>query len=176
MENLEALKFPIGKYEHTIQPSYLEIKSWIQDLEEFPNVLASTLTKMNENQLKSSYRPGGWTVLQVVHHLADSHLNAYIRLKLALTEDQPLVKPYKEELWAELADAQDTNYESSLAILKGIHARFTACGNALSEKEFSTLYKHPDYTQALPIHFLFGNYVWHGRHHLAQINLVLRTS
>ncbi|MCY1534238.1 putative metal-dependent hydrolase YfiT [compost metagenome] len=169
MDSLEELKYPIGKFSFPLMITPALIAGWIDQLESFPEALAQVLHPLTPAQLDTCYRPGGWSVRQVVHHLADSHLNAYTRVKLILTEDNPMVKPYEEALWAELPDAKQGDVQSSVDILKGTHSRMAAALRVLDYVDFERPYRHPEFTTGLSLAFLTGNYVWHGKHHLAQI-------
>jgi uncharacterized damage-inducible protein DinB len=130
--------------------------------------LRSAVADLNEDQLATPYRPGGWNVRQVVHHLPDSHLNSYIRFRLALTEDNPVVKPYQEAAWAELHDARSAPIELSLALLESLHQRWALLLRSLSERDFARTFQHPELGQ-LTLAWNLGLYAWHGRHHLAHI-------
>jgi len=177
MYSLEQRQYPIGKFHFpensNAQPDPALLADWIAQLEAFPQALRLMVGPMSPEQLDTPYRPGGWAVKQVIHHLADSHLNAYIRIKLILTEEQPLVKPYDEARWAELADAQSTEIAASIAILEGIHQRMVAALRALSPADFERTFRHPEYSEARSLAYLTALYAWHGRHHLAQIALIL---
>lgn len=173
MISLEELKYPIGKFSFPREITPELIAGWIDQLESFPEALAQVLTPLSPAQLDTCYRPGGWTVRQVVHHLADSHVNAYIRVKLILTEENPMVKPYEEALWAVLPDARQGDVQPSVALLKGVHHRMVAALRVLAYPEFERPYRHPEFSTGLSLAFLTGNYAWHGRHHLAQILLTL---
>lgn len=173
MATPEELKYPIGKFTFPRHCDPLCISGWIDQLEEFPAALAGVVGQLRPEHLDTCYRPGGWTVRQVIHHLADSHMNAYIRIKLVLTEENPVVKPYQEALWAELPEAKHSDVHLSVAILKGIHGRMAATLRALAYADFERTYRHPEFTRPLSLAFLTGTYAWHGQHHLAQIRLVL---
>ncbi len=126
------------------------------------------MTGLNEEQLNTPYRDGGWTVRQVVHHLADSHMNAYVRFKLALTENEPTIKPYDEAAWAETADVRESPIEVSLALLENLHARWVALLQSMSEADFARQFRHPQ-LGAVPLEKNLALYAWHGRHHVAHI-------
>ena len=124
---------------------------------------------LTPKQLDAPYRPGGWTVRQVLHHVPDSHLNAYIRFKLALTEDTPTIKPYYEARWANLADTRKTAVETSLALLENLHARWVTLLRLMQPKDFARTYFHPDHGKALTLDWALAMYAWHGSHHVAHI-------
>lgn len=173
MQDLELLKYPIGKY---LPPSTINgehIRLWIEDLTSLPQLIVQATIDLNEQQLETPYRYGGWTVRQVVHHLADSHINAYTRTRLALTEDNPAIRPYFEERWAELPDALNGNIQLSIAILKAIHERWVALLKTLKPEDFERRYFHPETRQQNTLGYLIGNYAWHGKHHLAHIQTAL---
>lgn len=167
--NLEQLKYPIGKY---LRPNIITkemISSWIEDISTLPTKLEGAVKNLSQEQLETPYRPDGWTLKQVVHHLADSHLNAFIRIKLALTEDQPTIKPYFEERWAELEDGKNMPIEASLKMISGIHARWTVLLKSLSDSDFERTFIHPEHGRIWRIDGVVGLYAWHGNHHLAHI-------
>lgn len=174
MQDLEALKFPIGKYHPpaTINAEHLQL--WIEDLTQLPQLIEQATNSLSEAQLEVPYRPGGWTVRQVVHHLADSHINAYTRVHLTLTEENPAIRPYFEERWAELADAKNSEISISVAILKAIHHRLVTLLKTLAPADFERTYFHPESKQQNTLAYLVGNYAWHGKHHLAHIKSTLK--
>lgn len=165
---LHALRFPIGTYKKTVDPSKHQLAGFISDIHLFPQRLREAVEPLSQAQLDTPYRPGGWTVRQVVHHCADSHMNSIIRFKLALTEDVPTVKPYQEDRWAELADSK-TAIAFSLCILDGLHSRWTALLDALTEAELKKTFTHPEHTSPFKIDEYIGMYSWHCNHHLAHI-------
>jgi hypothetical protein len=130
---------------------------------------------LSDRQLDTAYRTGGWTIRQVVHHCADSHMNSYIRFRLALTEEVPTIKPYREELWAELADARKMPIEPSLMILQGVHARWVVMLRSLSSDQWPRLWFHPDDMKEFSLLQGLQLYVWHGKHHLAHIQNLKKT-
>jgi len=166
--NLEKLKYPIGRYlvEDNIDKSSIE--NWITEIESLPQRLSEAVKGLSEKQLQTPYRPDGWTVQQVVHHIADSHMNAYIRFKLALTENNPLIKPYDEKLWAELPDSNLTDINVSLELINALHKRWTTLLRQLDEKELNKEFLHPE-SGMKKLKESISHYVWHGNHHLAHI-------
>ncbi len=171
---MQNLKYPIGEYAFPANVDETQIKLWIDSLANFPEELIKVTSKLSESQLAVRYRPGGWTVRQVIHHVADSHVNAYTRVKLTLTEENPIVRPYNEEVWAELPEAKDGDIEMSIAIIKAIHHRLEITLRALSFQDFSRPYVHPAANEQLTLGYLVGNYAWHGQHHLAHILSTLK--
>ena len=166
---LEQLKFPIGKFEKPTTITKDDLLNWISEISTFPSRLKNEVNHLTNQQLNTQYRPEGWTIRQVVHHCADSHMNSLIRLKLTLTEDQPTVKPYYEERWAELADSKNMPIEPSLKMIEGIHERWTVLLNNLSESDYSKIFIHPEHGKAFRIDENIGMYAWHCNHHLAHI-------
>jgi uncharacterized damage-inducible protein DinB len=133
-----------------------------------PTRVREAVAGLHDAQLDTPYRPGGWTVRQVVHHIADSHMNAYVRLRFALTEDHPTIKPYSESAWAELADARTMPVDVSLTLLDGLHARWSALLRSLAPEQFARSLTHPE-SGEMTIDSLVALYAWHGRHHTAHI-------
>lgn len=164
----DDLRYPIGQYEP--QPfSEPQLKKWLIDLAQLPNRLESAILNLDEAQLQTPYRPGGWTVQQVVHHVADSHINAFCRMKLTLSEDNPTVRPYEEAIWAEQADVA-LPINISITLLHALHLRMHALMSAVKGEEWDRTYVHPANGQQNTLWYLLGNYAWHGRHHVAHIN------
>ncbi|MGV3599050.1 MAG: YfiT family bacillithiol transferase [Bacteroidota bacterium] len=166
--DIEQLKYPIGKYTppEIITPAHLA--EWIATIASLPKLLADAVEGLTDVQLDTPYRPDGWTVRQVVHHLADSHMNAFIRFKLTVTEDNPTIKPYFEERWAQLADST-MPVDVSLELLKSLHARWVILLQSLSSVEFERTYFHPQYQYTVPLARVTGLYAWHSNHHLRHI-------
>ncbi len=165
------LRYPIGDYIATTSYNVVDVKQRISIIENFYSALVLELNNLNEAQLNTTYRDGGWTIRQVVHHCADSHMNGLIRLKLALCEDKPTIKPYPEQLFAELADSKTEPIESSLQIINGVHTRLTSLLNSMSETDFNKSYLHPQYQKQFFMFDFLGLYAWHCQHHLAHIKL-----
>ena len=165
---MDDLRYPVGKFEAPAAISAAEREALIQQIEEAPSRLRSVVTGLSDEQLETPYRPGGWTVRQVVHHLPDSHLNAYVRFRLALTEEEPTIKTYEEGRWAELPDARTEAVDVSLSLLAFLHRRWTAMLRALDEEQWARAFRHPELgrvrlDQALAL------YAWHGRHHVGHV-------
>jgi uncharacterized damage-inducible protein DinB len=164
------LRYPIGEYEP--QPFSIPKKvEWLADIKFLPVQLESAVLNLDEAQLHTPYREGGWTVNQLVHHVADSHINAYCRFKLGLTEDNPTIKPYEEKLWAEMNDVQKLPINISLTLLHALHARWHEALKLVSDNEWNnrTVF-HPEQKKTIRLWTLLGMYAWHGRHHTAHIN------
>jgi hypothetical protein len=168
MLDIEKLKFPIGKHQWKGSASESEVKQWITEIELLPSRLNLAVKGLNEQQLNTPYRPEGWTVRQVIHHIADSHINSYIRYKLATTEDNPTIKPYMEDLWAKQVD-YELSIEVSLKIIEGIHARWVALLKSLSMDDLKKTFYHPERKQSLELVIALSLYAWHSNHHLAHI-------
>ena len=163
------LRYPIGRYQAPETISAAQRSVWIEQIAQLPANLSKAVTGLTDAQLDTPYRPGGWTVRQVVHHLPDSHMNSYTRFRLALTEDSPLIKPYEEAAWAELSDARTAPIAPSLLLLDGLHARFVMLLRSLSEGDFARTFRHPE-LGAKRLDWTLGLYAWHSLHHVAQIN------
>lgn len=164
----EALRFPVGRYKPQPQATPQDRAEWLNELESLPAKLRQAVEGLSNEQLDTSYRPGGWTVRQVVHHLPDSHMNSYMRFRFALTEDTPLIKPYDEATWAELTDAKSAPIGLSLGLLENLHARWTILLRSLSDAQFARSFRHPAMGD-VRLDTALGLYAWHGRHHLAHI-------
>lgn len=171
--NIENLKYPIGKFTAPNDYTLTDLKEWIEEIESFPSKISQLTETLNEDQLNLKYRPGGWSIKQVVHHCADSHMNSFIRFKLALTEDDPVIKPYKEDQWAELSDSLDTNLTHSLLVLKGLHAKWGYLLRKLTPNDLLLQYTHPEHGQSFTLQETIGSYAWHCKHHLSHIVLAL---
>ena len=165
---MEQLRFPIGRFEPRPSSTEEEVRASIDRIQSAPARLAEAVGGLSDAQLDTRYRPDGWTLRQVVHHVPESHMNSYIRIKWALTEDEPLIKVYEEAKWAELADYQLTPVELSLDFLALIHAKWTVLLRSLSPEQWSRRFVHPEWG-AVALAWSVGNYAWHGRHHLAHI-------
>jgi hypothetical protein len=165
----EHLKYPIGHFSRPDLITNEIISQWIEDIASFPGRLRNIITGLSDDQLNLTYRPGGWTILQVIHHCADSHMNSFIRFKLALTEDQPTIKPYYEDRWAELPDTKQITVESSLKILEGLHERWTHLLRALTKSDCARTFYHPETKKTIRLDENIGIYAWHCNHHLAHI-------
>lgn len=165
---MSDLSYPIGKFEWTGASSEAERRKYIAQIEEAPAKLRAAVEGLTEAQLDTPYREGGWTVRQVVHHLPDSHLNAYVRFKLAVTENAPTIKTYEQERWAELADAKRAPIEPSLALLESLHERWVMFLKSLTAADYARKLHHPELGEVNLEKYL-AMYAWHGRHHVAHI-------
>lgn len=161
-------RYPIGKFEMPAQVTPALRQDAIQKIADTPAKIRAAVAGLSQSQLDTPYREGGWTVRQVVHHVPDSHMNAYVRLKLALTEDTPTIKPYAEDKWARLADTASAPIATSLALLETLHERFVIVLRSLSDSDFSRKLIHPDHGER-DLNWLVFLYAWHGLHHTAHI-------
>ena len=167
-------RYPIGKYEP--QPFSEELKQkFILDIQFLPEELERALLNLDQAQLATPYREGGWSVIQLVHHVADSHMNAYIRLKLAITENNPTIKPYDEKAWAELPDNNQVPVNVSITLLHALHQRWTATLKNLSENDWNRTVIHPASGIEMSVWFLLGLYAWHGKHHTKHITALKKS-
>lgn len=172
---MEQLRYPLGKFKAPEQISDAQINEWIAVLESLPNRLEGMVIGLSEKQLETPYRPGGWTVRQLVHHISDSHHNSYIRFKWALTEDKPVIKPYDEKAWAELFDSRTAPIQMSLDHLRAIHTKLVFLLKGLSKEQLQRKFIHPDGNQESTLEENIGRYAWHSNHHFAHIaNLIQR--
>ena len=163
------LRYPIGKFEAPKNMTKELRNKLISEIAEAPSQLRKAVSGLNSQQLNTPYREGGWTVIQVVHHLPDSHMNSYTRCKLAVTEKAPTIKPYNEARWAELPDATGLDPEVSLVLLDALHRRWVVFLQALTEEQFQCIFHHPD-AGVMSLDRTLALYAWHGRHHVAHIN------
>lgn len=165
----EAHSYPTGRFLPAEGYTALSLKTWIAAIQSVPLLLDYCIENLDEDQLKTPYREGGWTVNQVIHHIADSHMNAYIRLKMALTEDRPVIKAYDEKLWAELPDVDEVPVNVSITLIHALHRRWTSLLLNLTDEEWSKTYYHPVSQEYVPLWQMTNMYSWHGRHHAEQI-------
>jgi len=162
------LRYPIGKFSWEGVATDEQRQKFIDDIASTPARVRAAIEGLSPEQMETPYRPDGWTVRQVVHHLADSHLNSYVRFRLALTEDEPTIKPYHEDLWADLPDARTAPVEVSLALLEALHERWVLLLRSLKAEDFARSFRHPD-LGLVSLDKNLGLYSWHGRHHVAHI-------
>ncbi len=167
--NETDLRYPIGKFNFDSPVSEDQHPRLIAQIAETPGALRAAAAGLSPSQIETPYRPGGWTVKQVVHHLPDSHLNAYTRFKLALTEDQPTIKTYDETAWAELPDSRSVPIDVSLDLLEALHARWVALLRSMDSAAFHRGLLHPEHGRVITLQQMLALYAWHGRHHVAHI-------
>ena len=164
----EQMKYPVGTFTPPASYTTDDLQRWTYDIKVLPGKMRQAVISLNEKQLDTQYRTGGWTLRQVVHHVADSHLNSLVRFKLALTEDNPVIKPYEEAYWALQPDYR-LPVESSLRILEGAHIHWVALLESFTEDQWNRTFTNPESGQTLTLKRATGLYSWHGKHHLAHI-------
>ena len=165
---VQDLRYPVGKFHWKGELTEPDRAELIAQIAEAPARMREAASTLSEAQLDTPYRPGGWTARQVIHHVPDSHMNAYIRFKLALTEDQPAIKPYDQARWAELADTNVTPVETSLTLLESVHERWVNILRSMTPADFARSLTHPE-IGLVSLDRMLAMYAWHGRHHAAHI-------
>ena len=166
---MDNQQYPIGKYVE--QPfSEKQLQEWLNDIRFLPENLEHAVLNLDEAQLETPYREGGWTVKQLVHHVADSHMNAYIRFKLGLSEDNPMIKPYNQDAWAQMPDTKNLPINLSFTILHAVHRRWYEILINITPEQWNRTVVHPEYNKQMTLWYLLGMYAWHSRHHTAHIN------
>ena len=173
-DQLEQLRYPIGKFNLPAEITTAHIERWTKVLEELPGRIENLVKNLSEEQLETPYRPDGWTVRQVVHHVADSHHHSYTRFKWTLTEDKPVIKAYVQASWAELADAKSAPIQISLDYLKALHAKLVYHINTLTGEDLQRTYIHPEGNKVVSLKQQIGTYAWHSQHHYAHIENLLK--
>lgn len=169
MEDLEQLRYPIGKFGPPAHYDSATISGYIDDISRLPSDLEKAVQTLDAYQMDTSYRPDGWTVKQVIHHIPESHMNAFIRFKLALTENNPVIKTYEENLWVQLPDIHNTPANVSLTLLHALHTRWVNLMKGMTPEEFKRSFFHPEKKVNQSLELVTCMYAWHGRHHLAHI-------
>jgi uncharacterized damage-inducible protein DinB len=165
---MEDLRYPIGKYEAKPYSDGLK-EEWLADIRFLPQAIEAAVNNLNEDQVHTPYRDGGWTVHQVVHHVADSHVNAYCRFKLGYTEQSPTIKPYDENLWAKTSDVQNLPINVSITLLHALHSRWHEFLKSFTAEDYQRTLYHPEHKKEFTLWVFLGMYAWHGRHHVAHI-------
>jgi uncharacterized damage-inducible protein DinB len=167
----DDFRYPIGPFETPESLTAADRSKWITDIAECATHLRAAVANLDDQQLDTPYREGGWTVRQLVHHVPDSHLNSYIRFKLALTEEDPLVRPYDENRWSQLPEARTAPVEVSLRLLEALHTRWVLVLQSMGDAEFARMYWHPEYPDGPQrLDSVLAMYAWHSRHHVAHIS------
>jgi hypothetical protein len=172
----EDLRYPVGRFTRPKSLTSAERAEAIAAIAGAPAALRTAVKGLSDAQLDTPYRPGGWTVRQVVHHVPDSHMNAYCRFKLGLTEDVPTIKPYDEALWAELPDGKSPLVEESLILLQTLHARWLVMLRAMKPADFARTISHPEWDAPMSLETVLALYAWHGRHHTAHVTELRKRS
>ncbi|WP_111309091.1 YfiT family bacillithiol transferase [Confluentibacter sediminis] len=174
-EELQNLKYPIGKFNFPDTVTNEQIQNWISILEYFPEKLRDLVKNLSDQQLDTPYRPNGWTVRQTIHHISDSHHHSYTRFKWALTEDKPLIKAYHEDRWAALEDSKSAPIEMSLQHLKAVHFKLVYLLKRLTDDDLNKCFIHPETKSEISLKRNLATYAWHGNHHYMHIeNLLIR--
>ena len=166
---MDDLRFPVGKFHHEGSVNDQQKQAFLDEIDQTPAKLRAAVSGLSDSQLDTPYRPDGWTVRQVVHHVPDSHLNSYVRFKLALTEDEPTIKTYAEDRWAELSDTKATPIEVSLVLLESLHHRWVRLLRSLTPDQWKRRFRHPE-LGPMTLENTLALYAWHGRHHVAHIS------
>ncbi len=172
---MEDLRHPIGKFSFDREATAEKRAGWIRDITQVPAALRKAVAGLTAAQLDTPYREGGWTVRQVVHHIADSHMNSFTRIKLALTEDVPTIKPYDQNAWVTLADVKGMDIAPSLSLIEGLHARWAALLSSLSASDYARTFMHPENGRTT-VDRTVQIYAWHGKHHVAHITALRERS
>ena len=162
------LRYPIGKYVSKDYSAELK-EQWLSDINFLPNAIENAVHNLDEHQLQTPYREGGWTVHQLVHHVADSHINAYIRFKQGYAEENPTIKPYDENTWANFSDVKNLPVNISITLLYALHRRWYEFLKSFTEKDWQRTVVHPEQQKQMTLWYMLGSYSWHGRHHVAQV-------
>ena len=172
---MDELRYPIGKFQRPSSLQEVDVTEGIREIELLPAALTVEVKDLNQDQLDTPYRPQGWTVRQVVHHIADSHTHSYIRFKWGITEQNPLIKAYDEKIWAHLEDARLAPIDISLHMLSGVHLRWVYLLNSMDEQDWTKSFIHPETKKEVPLYVNLALYAWHGKHHLRHITNLKET-
>lgn len=168
-----ALKYPIGIAAVPSEITKEDINEWILIIQNLPNKLENLLVNLTDEQLNTTYRPDGWTIRQVIHHLGDSHVNSYVRFKWTLTEDKPIIKAYYEDRWVDLSDTKNAPINISLDFLKSLHAKWTYLLKGLTDEQLKKTFIHPEGNEEISLAKNIGIYAWHCEHHFEHINQLI---
>jgi uncharacterized damage-inducible protein DinB len=166
---MDNIRYPIGKFQAPAALREEDVKRWISDIRQVPAKLREAVSGLDEEQLNTPYRDGGWTVAQVVHHIADASMNAFLRTKWVLTEDVPSIKPFEENEWAKTVEARSLPIDPSLQLLEGLHERWARLLESLRAEDFERTFYHEGTKEIVPLYVLTALHAWHGNHHTAQI-------
>ena len=169
MNDLKALRFPVGEYVYPDKVDGIILSKWKEKINAFPNRVDALVRDLSDEELSWQYRPSGWSLQQLVHHCADSHMNAFIRFKITLTEDSPDIRPYFEDRWADMKETFDSPIGLSMEILKGVHGRWSILLDQMDDKDLERSYYHPEYKKPYTLEEALGSYAWHCDHHFAHM-------
>jgi len=169
---VDPLRYPIGKFKAPREYTEQDIQNWINTIEKLPALLKEEISLIGEKGLETSYREGGWTARQVVHHLADSHMNSYMRFKLSMTEEEPAIRPYYEDRWAELADAKSGPVELSVSLIDALHKRWVYFLRSMKPEDFERRFFHPEQDRKFTLKLILALYAWHCEHHLGHLRII----
>lgn len=172
-QDLYKLRFPIGAFQMPDQLTTQQLNEWINTLRLFPEKLKYVIKGIGKKELNWKYRPNGWTIKQVIHHCTDSHMNSFIRFKLALTEDKPKIRPYFEDRWAELPDSLNDDVTDSIELITSLHKKWVYLLNSLNEEQLKREFIHPEHGKVYVLSEVIGFYAWHCTHHLTHIRLAI---
>jgi|SRR3954468_22999092 len=167
--------YPIGKFEYGKNYSDADTQRHIQELEVFPKQLKAIASELSPGHLSKSYRSEGWNARQIVHHIADSHMNAYMRIKLTITEDKPVIKPYNQDLWANLEDSLQLPIDCSLQLIEAVHFRMVYVIKSIDKAMLQRTYIHPEYNREFKLDELIALYAWHGKHHAGHLTVIINS-
>lgn len=168
-DELERLRYPIGRWERPLSPTREDCAEWIDAIERLPGELRAAAESLSAGGLDTPYRPGGWTARQVVHHVADSHMNSSVRFRLTMTEERPTIRPYDEAAWAELVDARTAPAEVSLRLIEALHERWALLARSFTERDLTRTFVHPEMDGEIRLDEALSLYAWHGRHHVRHV-------
>lgn len=174
MDPLENKKYPLGRFRQPESVSDQELEEHIETIKKFPDGLRCTVREFSDEMFDTHYRTGGWTVRQLINHLADSHMQSFCRFKLALTEDNPTIKTYDEAKWAELQDSRNEPVKAALTLLEGLHRRWTHLLKTMTNRDFDRTFFHPEQNRKLTLRENLAFYAWHCDHHLAHITALIK--
>jgi len=175
MDDIDTLKYPIGKYSWPENIDQGIIKEWIHDISQLPSDLRTVTVGLSDDDLSRTYRPGSWNVRQIIHHIADSHMNSFVRYKWALTEDNPEIKAYFEAKWAELPDSTEAPIDLSIDFIESLHKKWAFLLNNMTTEQWDLTFRHPETGREISLKWNLGLYAWHGNHHLAHIRQALHS-
>jgi hypothetical protein len=172
----EHLRYPVGRFQAVENPDEITVLHWIDTIETFPAKLRALTGNLSNEQLALTYREGGWTIRQIIHHVVDSHVNSYIRFKWTLTEDNPTIKTYDQNAWSSLPDAMNGPASMSLNFLEALHARWVYVLRSLTPEQRKRTFVHPEKNATFDLNWMISMYAWHCRHHYGHVELALKNA